>query len=560
MRSLTHTGNVFGHWFRRPTMADIDGQLPPVVRSDPHRRTIVVIADSEGQLTGLDIDQSPWATSRVVALVGLSEAEMHARLAVLSDLRVVVDVRRSTGPAQLRTFERAFFHVDRKGAWVILRPGRVPGLREPAVRLARRLQDRQSHPELGRRWREHARSVTVVRVTPGLVVIGKGTRHLLKLRDHEALELLPDREPGLTVTEVARLEGAVVDLRGRVTDYGGAPEPRLPEALHAPELVVRRYEGRVHLPRTSLAYHGRSVLPESFRWHLAPQPEVHGLDNVDAYFGRLCRRQPGETLAGSYYSFFYNNPGHFGHLMTEAVSRLWGWDAAKAADPSLKMLCRLHPAHTGQSVAGRLETTLLPAFGIDPDDIVWVDRPMSVTSLVGCTPMWHNAPPFYVHPQILETWSRLRAGLIGDDPVSGERRIFVTRRTGKRRCTNAGRVERFFAARGFTIVAPELLTLAEQAALFAGARVVAGFGGAGMFNLAYAESVETVIVLDQWAYQARNEHLFAAAHGAEVHTFWSRPDRDHPAGGFSYRAHQSRWRFDFAGHRAHLDRLLGKAA
>ena len=41
--------------------------------------------------------------------------------------------------------------------------------------------------------------------------------------------------------------------------------------------------------------------------------------------------------------------------MTEAVSKLWGWDAAKAEDPDLKMLCREHPKRPG-SVSGRLET------------------------------------------------------------------------------------------------------------------------------------------------------------------------------------------------------------
>ena len=93
------------------------------------------------------------------------------------------------------------------------------------------------------------------------------------------------------------------------------------------------------------------------------------------------------------------------------------------------------------------------------------------------------------------------------------------------------------------MVFPGPLPLEEQVALFAGARVVAGFGGAGMFNLAYAERLESVVVLHQWAYEARNEQLFAAVHGAACHTFWSPPDVDHD-GGRSYQAHQSSWEFD----------------
>jgi len=183
---------------------------------------------------------------------------------------------------------------------------------------------------------------------------------------------------------------------------------------------------------------------------------------------------------------------------------------------------------------------------------------VTVTSMVGCTPMWHNAPPFYAHPAIRETWARLRVGLIGSGPVAETPPIFVTRHQWNRPCSNVEDVERFFAERGFTIVVPEEMTVAEQVAVFAGARVIAGLGGAGMFNLAYAESVENVIVLNQSAYRARNEHLFAAVQGAELHSFWSRPERDHPAGGYSRRAHQSPWTFDFEQNAGQLDRLLGR--
>ncbi len=539
-------------------MADIDRELPPgdgPVREDP---TVVVIADRRHQVTRLRIGESPWSTARVVPLVGRSAAELHDELAALSHVGVVVDVRGSQR-RQVTTFEQNFFHLDSQDLWVALRVvPRLPGGRASLAALARELDDPEAHDRLGEPWLAHAGSVADVRVTPRLVVIAKSTRHLLRLRDHEALGLLSSREPGLRVTELARLDGGVVDTEGLMTDHDGAPEPRVPDMLRYPVHVTRRYEGPVHLPRTSLVHHGRSVLPDSFRWHLTPQPEVYGLDNVGERFGVLRQDEPAETLPGSYYFFFYNNPGHFGHLMTEAVSKLWGWHAAKAADPSLKILCRLHPRREGESIEKRLEMTLLPAFGIDVDDIVWVDRPVTVTSLVGATPMWHNAPPFYLHPEIRDTWARLRTGLIGADPVAGPPRIFVTRHIGERRCRNVGKVERFFAARGFEIVAPEELSIAGQAAVFAGARVIAGFGGAGMFNLAYAQSVETVIVLNQSAYQARNEHLFAAAHGARFHCFWSRPKRDHPPGGFSYAAHQSPWKFDFDRNGAQLRRVVAR--
>ena len=154
------------------------------------------------------------------------------------------------------------------------------------------------------------------------------------------------------------------------------------------------------------------MLPDSFRWHLAEHPVTNWLRDVDERFARprSGSMPPHEHLAGSYYFFGYNNPGHFGHLMTEAVAKLWGWDAAKAADPSLKILCREHPKRPG-TAGERLENVLLPAYGIDPDDIVWATGPVTVDDLVGATPLWHNAPPYYVHPALLDDWRRLRDGL-----------------------------------------------------------------------------------------------------------------------------------------------------
>jgi capsular polysaccharide biosynthesis protein len=140
--------------------------------------------------------------------------------------------------------------------------------------------------------------------------------------------------------------------------------------------------------------------------------------------------------------------------------------------------------------------------------------------------------------------------------VPPQPKIFVTRTAGTNRCChNASDVESLFASHGFAVLQPETLTLPEQAAVFAQARVVAGFGGSGMFNLLFADALESLIVLNQSSYWGRSEHLFAAALGVESHFFWSVPDYADPAG--SYPAHQSAWSFDFAENRAPLEGLLG---
>jgi capsular polysaccharide biosynthesis protein len=535
-----------------PTMSDIDAQLPRALRSHRRRRTLVVLADSEPGLADLKIDATRWRKSNVVAMTDLAVDDLHARLARLSAVDLVVDARRSSGNKQLTALEHNFFHLGPGGAWVALRRRGPVRRGEPLVRVARGIQRAGTHRGVHKRWRAHARSLAEVRISQGMVVLTKRRKHRLGVRETEAAVLLPARERRLRVTELARLEAGTIAPVGQVHDYGAVPDLRLPDEIEYPEHSVWAYDGVVQLPRGPIAYHGRTLLPDSFRWHLAPELTIRFVPRVGEHFFRVKEPKAPIRLQGSYYNLLYGHPGHFGHLMTEALARLWGWWPAKEADPSLKILCRRQP---NKETPG-LEAILLPAFGIAPEDIVWIEGGVSVERLVGATPMWHNTSPFYAHPGISDTWNRLRSGLIGSEPVDGAARIFITRSLGNRRCRNVAEVEKYFADRGFEIVAPQTLTVADQARTFAAARVVAGFGGAGMFNLIYAQSLETVIVLNQSAYSARNEQLIAAVHGADIHTFWSRPEIDHPPGEHSYQAHQSAWSFDFGLNGRELGELL----
>jgi capsular polysaccharide biosynthesis protein len=237
--------------------------------------------------------------------------------------------------------------------------------------------------------------------------------------------------------------------------------------------------------------------------------------------------------------------------MTEALAKVWGWHLAKEADPDLKLLLRVSAKLPDRP---RLEPQVLGAYGVDPDDIVWIDDHVRVESLVGASPMWHNAPPFYAHPGMREVWERLRAGITDPDAPTYDR-IFVSRwQTGNRLCHNATEVERAFAAHGFEVLRPERFDLATQAGMFSRARVVAGFAGSGMFNTMFCQDLEAMVVLSQDAYTARNEHLFGALLGVEQeHYFWS-PALEGTEG--SYERHQSSWKFDFASSGAELDEVL----
>jgi capsular polysaccharide biosynthesis protein len=241
------------------------------------------------------------------------------------------------------------------------------------------------------------------------------------------------------------------------------------------------------------------------------------------------------------------------------VSKLWGWDVAKKQFPDLKAIFHIKP---GSLRRPSLEIALFTAYGIDEADIVWVNEPVWLESVVSASPMWHNENPHYVHPSIRDTWRRLSNGLViepaktTDGPAD---RIFVSRSGSfkHRFCRNAAEVEAFFEARGFHVLYPEHLSMAEQVRAFASAKTIAGFGGSAMFNLMHAEQVETVILLAHEAYTARNEHLFASVLGCDTHYFWSSPDVAHPPDGWTHAAFYSPWDFDFERNGRTLDELIG---
>jgi capsular polysaccharide biosynthesis protein len=239
--------------------------------------------------------------------------------------------------------------------------------------------------------------------------------------------------------------------------------------------------------------------------------------------------------------------------MTEVVSRMWGWEQAKRDNPELKAILRVYRGDR----TPRLEKTILTAYGIDADDVVWTGEPVRLRSIVGATPMWQNFSPHYVHPDILSTWRRLGDGLIEANSGPGPEKIFVSRQGDLRRsCRNGREVEAYFADKGFHIVYPETLDLSQQATIFSQARVVAGFGGSAMFNILFGRRLEKLIVVTHESYTARNEYLYASVLGCETHYVWSNPDLRHPAGDWSEAAFQSSWDFDFGRNRTILDKIV----
>lgn len=493
---------------------------------------------------------------------------ISAAMKVVGATDLVIVLISAGGELHAKLWEELFFFVKAGGAYVALRES-VTGSGGSEGLLTRLLEtvalqdeaaadtDTQARVDATQALKtELAHSASRVVLDRGFFIVGKRHGHHLKVREAGANELLPARGGDTQLRVLASLPAGKFRSTTTVTTHpSSAPVHALQTTIRYPALHLREYTGRVGLVAQSLLITDDAVLPDSFRWHQARNPINPATVNANPDFVRVKPKDlPAEKLAGSYYLLDNSFFGHFGHLMTEVVSKLWGWDQAKEEFPDLKAIYRTRHNREERPLGHRL----FEAYGIAPEDIVRVDRPVWVDRMVGATPMWHNARPHYVHPDIAGVWDRLTKGV---DPVTydGAKKIFVSRQSHQpwRACRNAAEVEALFAAHGFDVVYPELLDLREQAGLFRDAEVVAGFGGSALFNMLYCEHLQMLIVVNHEAYTARNEHLYSLVKGCDVHYFWSDPDIDHPDGGWTREAFRSPWEFDFDRNRELLTDLLG---
>jgi capsular polysaccharide biosynthesis protein len=466
---------------------------------------------------------------------------------------------------QLGLFRRLFPLVAAGGMYLVDRRAApaapdVQGL-ESLTRLFAAAEDPDLADSLNRRDGDLARSIGAVVLTRDLLLTTKRFDDYFKIRDADVDQVLAAREPGLRVSTLHTEPGGILVPRAPERSHGvEASEPALPAEVPYPEMRARHHVGRIASADQMLLYTGSTILPDSFRWPLAENPNNPRLIASTPDFARIEKRDvPARELPGSFYALDCIHSEHFGHLTTEVVPRFWAWDAAKKAIPDLKVLFHVKRRNTERPT---LQLQLLSAYGIDESDVVWVNEPVWLESVVTATPMWHNHEPHYAHPGMLDIWTRMTDRLL---PLAGEvetfERIFVSRggHLGRRRCRNQGELEAYFAQRGFQVVYPERHSLPEQAAIFADARVVAGFAGSAMFNLMHARKLETTIVLSHDAYHHRNEQLFCALLGGQFHYFRSKSDLEHPEDGFDRQALRSSWAFDFDRFGADLDRVVAES-
>ena len=342
--------------------------------------------------------------------------------------------------------------------------------------------------------------------------------------------------PGLLQAEPAR--GRVLETRPAVTwrssatvrTSGPMELNALPASYDAPAMVRREWYDVVALPR-QVVLSGDLMLPESFTTADGKRqrnPTVHKVSPKVAHRPEVPADLP--RLEGAYLHLENVMPRHFGHAMTETLSRFWG------SAPGLTAL-----VFDDSGELPGWQRDLFAAGGID--DLHVATGPVLVESLVGVTPMFSR--PSYAHPDLRATYDAVGAALEGGaSRTTWPDKVFFTRRPGKRSCRNAAEVEGLFAAAGFAVVHPEDHPLADQAAMVRRASAVGGFAGSGMFHLALAGEPKHVVLVSSEAYPCHNEVLMSALLGHRLDIVLCRPDVPRVDGAFTRESFHSDYVLD----------------
>ncbi|MDK2955022.1 MAG: hypothetical protein PWQ57_518 [Desulfovibrionales bacterium] len=217
------------------------------------------------------------------------------------------------------------------------------------------------------------------------------------------------------------------------------------------------------------------------------------------------RRQPGSSavcpagdldrLNGAYLYMGWFSP-YFGHFLTEVLPRLSHLSLVDGIDCKLLFVAEpglVEKWRTSNDSFKKFVELAFAHYGINVDDLVFVDRNLRVEKLIAPTPP--NVYTMGCDNVIFDVARHIFNGLYGDEKGT-MKRLFLSRSRFKgRRLINGEQIQELFKARGFSIVYPEALSFEEQFKLAAGADIIAAEEGSALASCIFAEH-PTIIELE----------------------------------------------------------------
>jgi capsular polysaccharide biosynthesis protein len=276
---------------------------------------------------------------------------------------------------------------------------------------------------------------------------------------------------------------------------GTIERPITAKSIVIPEQYVVTLHDVVAVPR-QLLVRGREILPDSFR-RGSPRHAHRQLERIsEQRFRSKTAIEPQDTIAEPVFYLDGEHMSHFGHFTLEVLSRLWYWkEYARMSESRPRVVC---------SSVRDFTLELLKPFGIAQQDIHILDKPTLLKNVTIASQGYVLESG--VTEDAFDAW-RTIGDFYGAPP--GPSRIYVSRSNWQKQriLRNEAQVEAIFREHGFEIVYPEMLSIAQQVALFRTADIVAGPSGSGLYNCVYCSKSGQRIILASSKFVTPNDTL-----------------------------------------------------
>lgn len=309
--------------------------------ADRDRVTVVVVGEHPQTLAvSLRQARPSW---HVVDLDGDADT-LHVALAVLAPVDALID----DGPVEgrVRRFRHLLYHVRPGGRYVV--PGAASELGRSPGELGGYLADAAALPvtSLRKGARRSIAENSLLAVRKHVTALAAGSDLVVShnLADVRVKLDEPQTNAYLQTSDGPRgvLETRPTGPRPRLKRYAEGPvrrDPRVDGRIEKTKLFLREYRD-VLVGIEQLVMTDRVMLADSFRHHRRRYLTSRSVVDVAPRFGIPKRRPPRtpKRLPGTYLHLDNEVRGHFGHLLTESLSRAWSWKAALAIDPDVRVL------------------------------------------------------------------------------------------------------------------------------------------------------------------------------------------------------------------------------
>lgn len=251
---------------------------------------------------------------------------------------------------------------------------------------------------------------------------------------------------------------------------------------------------------------------------------------VEAEFWRISRisqlpidivQQRGATkrLAGEY-TYLGWLFGHYGHFLTESLSRFW-----YCFDDACPRKYLVHANYRSLSEFPKHVIAVLSAFGIGERNLIIVREPLIVDRLHCPAPALRCDDSFGAHMSDVYKHISKHSGFKLSE---GKRKVYLSRASlpGDARQFNEGEIRTIFEKFGFETISPECLSFEDQLAVYSDCTHLAGPVGSGMHNAVFMAPRSEVFIVAPNNFLFRNDCLLSAACGYPLNYFIAKNGSD----------------------------------